>query len=62
MTEQDIIAIGPTFADYLRRFRGCFGQARTATHFDTYCQGLLSDLPRKTAEPIALGVTGRALA
>jgi hypothetical protein len=29
MTEQEIIALGPAFAVYLRRFRGCFGQART---------------------------------
>ena len=25
-----------------------------ARHFDTYCHGLLSDLPRKSVEPIAL--------
>src|SRR3954470_21699801 len=54
MTEQDITALGPAFATYLRRFRGCLGQARTAGHFDTYCRGLLSDLPRKSVEPIAL--------
>jgi SRSO17 transposase len=29
-------------------------QKRTAAHFDNYCRGLLSDLPRKTVEPIAL--------
>src|SRR5438270_2835389 len=54
MTEQEITALGPAFAAYLRRFRGSFGQDRTAGHFDTYCRGLLSDLPRKTVEPIAL--------
>ena len=54
MTEPEIAALGPAFAAYLRRFRGCFGQDRTAAHFDTYSRGLLSDLPRKTAEPIAL--------
>jgi SRSO17 transposase len=54
MTEQDITALGPAFAAYLRRFRGCFGPDRTAGHFDTYCRGLLSDLPRKSIEPIAL--------
>jgi SRSO17 transposase len=54
MTEQEIADLGPAFAAYLRRFRGCFLQDRTAGHFDTYCRGLLSDLPRKTAEPIAL--------
>jgi SRSO17 transposase len=54
MTEQEITALGPAFAAYLRRFRDSFGQDRTATHFDTYCRGLLSDLPRKSVEPIAL--------
>src|SRR5215218_5919519 len=54
MTEQEITDLGPAFASYLRRFRGCLGQDRTAAHFGTYCRGLLSDLPRKTAEPIAL--------
>ena len=54
MTEQDIADLGPAFAGYLTRFRRCFGQKRTAAHFDTYCRGLLSDLPRKSVEPIAL--------
>ena len=63
MTEQEIAALGPAFAAYLRRFRGSFGQDRTAAHFDTYCRGLLSDLPRKSVEPIALsaGTTVRTL-
>src|SRR5256885_14199817 len=54
MTEQDIADLGPAFAGYLARYRRCFGQQRTAAHFDTYCRGLLSDLPRKSVEPIAL--------
>ena len=54
MTEQEITALGPAFAAYLRRFRDSFGQDRTAAHFVTYCRGLLSDLPRKSVEPIAL--------
>ena len=43
-----------TAAAELRTYRGCFKQDRTARHFDTYCRGLLADLPRKTVEPIAL--------
>lgn len=54
MTDEQIAALGPAFAAELRRYRGCFGQDRTAAHFDTYCRGLLSDLPRKSVEPIAL--------
>lgn len=54
MTTQDIAALRPAFAQYLGRFRGCCGQERTAAHFDTSCRGLLSDLPRKSVEPMAL--------
>src|SRR5215831_20312930 len=54
MTDEQIADLGPAFAAYLRRFRRCFRQARTAAHFDAYCRGLLSDLPRKSVEPIAL--------
>src|SRR5437016_986246 len=54
MTDQEIAGLGPAFATYLGRYRGCFLQKRTATHFDNYCRGLLSELPRKTVEPIAL--------
>lgn len=54
MTDQEIAALGPAFAGYLGGYRGCFLQKRTATHFDNFCRGLLSDLPRKSVEPIAL--------
>jgi SRSO17 transposase len=54
MTDQDIARLGAAFASFLRRFRPCFLQDRTAAHFDNYCRGLLSDLPRKSVEPIAL--------
>jgi SRSO17 transposase len=54
MTEQEIARLGPAFASYLGRFRDCFLQKRTMAHFDTYCRGLLSELPRKSVEPIAL--------
>ena len=54
MTDQEIAGLGPAFAGYLRGYRDCFLQKRTATHFDNYCRGLLSDLTRKSVEPIAL--------
>jgi SRSO17 transposase len=54
MTEQEIAGLSPAFAAYLGRYRECFLQKRTMSHFDTYCRGLLSDLPRKSVEPIAL--------
>jgi SRSO17 transposase len=63
MTDQEIAGLGPAFAGYLKGYRDCFLQARTATHFDNYCRGLLSDLPRKSVEPIALacGTAARTL-
>lgn len=54
MTEQEIAGLAAAFANYLGRYRGGFLQKRTAAHFGTYCRGLLSDLPRKSVEPIAL--------
>src|SRR5262245_31204167 len=54
MTPQEIARLGPEFGLYLGRYRSCFLQKRTAAHFDNYCRGLLSDLPRKSVEPIAL--------
>lgn len=54
MTEQEIASLAPAFAAYLGRYRECFLQKRTVAHFDNYCRGLLSNLPRKSVEPIAL--------
>src|ERR1041385_7420690 len=54
MTEQEIAGLGPTFARYLGHYRSWLLQQRTMAHFDSYCRGLLSDLPRKSVEPIAL--------
>jgi SRSO17 transposase len=54
MTDQEIAGIGAAFGSYLGRYRGCFLQQRIVAHFDNYCRGLLSDLPRKSVEPIAL--------
>lgn len=54
MTDQEISRLSGAFGSYLARFRHCFLQERTARHFDDFCRGLLSDLPRKSVEPIAL--------
>src|SRR4051794_10221401 len=54
MTELEITGLAPGFAAYLGRYRDCFLQKRTMAHFDTYCRALLSNLPRKSVEPIAL--------
>lgn len=54
MTDEQISRLGPAFAEYLAGYRPCFAAESTAGHFDTLCRGLLSDLPRKSVEPIAL--------
>ena len=54
MTADQVAALGPAFTEYLREFRPCFVTGSTFKHLGTYCRGLLSDLPRKSVEPIAL--------
>jgi SRSO17 transposase len=54
MTAAQIEELGPAFADYLRQFTFCCGYTQTFHLLGVYCRGLLSDLSRKTCEPIAL--------
>lgn len=54
MTPEQIDALGPALSEFLNGFRGCVVNRQTFPHFATYCRGLLSDLPRKSIEPIAL--------
>ena len=54
MTEQQLRALGPALADYLDPFLFCCAYTQTFDHLNTYVRGLLSDLPRKSVEPIAL--------
>jgi SRSO17 transposase len=54
MTAEQVKALGPAFTEYLTGFRLCFLNTRTFKHFQTYTRGLLSDLSRKSVEPIAL--------
>lgn len=54
MTEQDLQVLSEALGDYLGGFRDCFTSVRTFGHLGTYTRGLLSDLPRKSVEPIAL--------
>src|SRR3954467_10131941 len=54
MTEQQLLDLEPALAGFLGRFVGCCAYRPTFSHFGTYVRGLLSDLPRKSVEPIAL--------
>jgi SRSO17 transposase len=54
MTEQQLEALGLALDDFLRPYLFCCGYTQSFAHLHTYCKGLLSDLKRKTVEPIAL--------
>src|SRR5437588_3740187 len=54
MTEQQLHALEPALAGFLRRFLFCCAYTQTFGHLGTYVRGLLADLPRKSVEPIAL--------
>src|SRR5450432_588919 len=44
----------PELNRYLGRFAGCFSDHRSRDHLPVYLRGQLSDLDRKSVEPIAL--------
>src|SRR5437868_12689813 len=54
MTEEQLDGLGPALDDFLQPYLFCCGYTQTFAHLHTYCKGLLSDLDRKTVEPIAL--------
>ena len=54
MTAEQIAALGPAFTLFTQSFAACFLRRETRGHLSTYCRGLMSDLPRKSVEPIAL--------
>jgi SRSO17 transposase len=54
MTEEQLDGLGPALGDFLQPYLFCCGYTQTFAHLHTYCKGLLSDLDRKSVEPIAL--------
>lgn len=53
MDADTILRIKPALTTFLHEFDGCFGRSQTRGHLSTYVQGQLSDLPRKSVEPMA---------
>jgi SRSO17 transposase len=53
MDAETIMQLKPQLDDYLREFAGCFGRSTVWQHLGTYVQGQLSNLPRKSIEPMA---------
>ena len=54
MDVQQIKGMGRKLRGYLNEFNDCFGRSEPREHLRTYVQGQLSNLPRKSIEPIAL--------
>ncbi len=48
-----ILKIKPELTRFLHQFDGYFGRVTTRRYLDLYIEGQLSDLPRKSIEPIA---------
>jgi len=44
----------PMLTRFLKRFDDCFARKDTRAHLSVYVEGQLSDIPRKSVEPIAL--------
>jgi len=63
MDAQQIRRLKPKPAAFLRRFDACFGRSDTRANATVYVHGQLSDLERKSVEPMALkaGVRPRTL-
>jgi SRSO17 transposase len=63
MDAAQIKALQPALKEYLAGFAACFLRSDTRAHLRTYVAGQLSDLPRKSCEPIAdaAGVPPRTL-
>src|SRR5947208_3689262 len=54
MTANEILRLRPRILEFLRHFDDCFANANTREHLRVYVQGQLSNLPRKSVEPIAM--------
>lgn len=63
MDAETILRIKPTLTQFLHEFEPCMGRVTNRRHLGTYVAGQLSDLQRKSIEPIAdaAGVPPRTL-
>ena len=63
MDVQQIKGMGRKLRTFLNEFSDCFGRSEPREHLRAYVQGQLSNLPRKSIEPMALsaGIAPRTL-
>jgi SRSO17 transposase len=55
MTYEQVESLGPALGVFLEDFRHCFVRNPTFEHLKQYVSGLITDVDRKSIEPIALG-------
>src|SRR3990170_4597619 len=53
MDTETIMRIKPELTAFLHQFDDCFGRVSTRRYLDLYIEGQLSNLPRKSIEPMA---------
>jgi SRSO17 transposase len=63
MTTDQILSLAPELDAFLDEFTDCFGRSEPREHLGHYVRGQLSDLQRKSVEPMALfnGIAPRTL-
>ena len=63
MTTDQILSLAPALTEFLGEFTDCFGRLEPRQHLGHYVRGQLSNLQRKSVEPIALfnGIAPRTL-
>ena len=54
LDEKAVAALGPLLGEYMDYYSSCFSRTAQQRNAETYIKGLLSDLDRKSVEPIAL--------
>ena len=54
LNEQSVAGIAGQFTEYMDRYASCYTRKDQQENGETYIKGLLSDLDRKSVEPIAL--------
>ena len=54
LNEESVAALGSLLGEYLDYYKQCFSWSAQQRNAETYIKGLLSDLDRKSVEPITL--------
>ena len=54
MTKDQILSLAPALTEFVGEFADCFGRSEPREHLGHYVRGQLSNLQRKSVEPIAL--------